>query len=389
MVTLDTNRMTADSAPAESPRRSSQSEGGNPKPRGAAAQAETAPVSASEIGEASAAGNRINKPINLAAWEHLDAATREALLWYHQHALDTGLSWEECAILIDSDTTTAWRVIHGTYTGDYRPIVQSIRLSRKIEEERASVARHEFAETPVTRMIFAGLDYALSQHSIALIVGPSRRGKTTAARQWRSENNHGRSVMITAPAYGGVKALLREIAQAVGASGRASGLQVLDSVQRAFSPERILIVDEAHRLLPSDGKLPVALEVLRDLHDRTGCALALLSTARFDGELRKSDYQYEQLLGRIGVPIRLPSSVDKPHFMPILRQYIRQPGEKAVSAASQVANERGSLGILVESLKFGSKIAKGAGKPMSDEHFLKALAIRKQMMGEGSFSAGK
>ena len=195
--------------------------------------------------------------------------------------------------------------------------------------------------------------------------------------------------MITAPAYGGVKALLREIAQAVGASGRASGLQVLDSVQRAFSPERILIVDEAHRLLPSDGKMPVALEVLRDLHDRTGCALALLSTARFDGELRKSDYQYEQLLGRIGVPIRLPSSVDKPHFLPILKQYIRNPGDAALKAAAQVANERGSLGILVESLKFGSKIAKGAGKPMSDEHFLKALAIRKQMMGEGSFSAGK
>jgi len=380
MVSMtETNRVAAAQATA----------GTQPKPRGAAALAEAAPVSASEIGEASVAGNRINKPINLAAWEHLDADTREALLWFHQHALDTGLTWDDCGRLINADTTTAWRVIQGTYAGDHRPIVGAINIARKIEDERASVTRHEFAETPVTRMIFAGLDYALSQRSIALIVGPSRRGKTTAARQWRSENNHGRSVMITAPAYGGVKALLREIAQAVGASGRASGLQVLDSVQRAFSPERILIVDEAHRLLPGDGKQPVALEVLRDLHDRTGCALALLSTARFDGELRKSDYQYEQLLGRIGVPIRLPGAVDKSHFLPILKQYIRNPGEAALKAATQVANERGSLGILVESLKFGSKIAKGANKPMADEHFLKALAIRKQMMGEGSFSAGK
>jgi DNA transposition AAA+ family ATPase len=190
-------------------------------------------------------------------------------------------------------------------------------------------------------------------------VGESRSGKTLAKDVWCERNNHGRSVPITAPVVGGTYALARRIAHRVGVNKSAPMAQLIESIYRAFNKNRILIVDEAHRLLPNDSRIvnPANIELLRDIHDETGCALALISTKRMPEGLKKGAYQYEQLIGRIGMPVLVPTKIKRDDILPIVTQFLREPGEELILKLLEIANAPGRLGILVETLKVASRIA--------------------------------
>ena len=241
------------------------------------------PVTATDQATASSAHSRINIPLNLENWKHLQQDLQDQLLWFHQHALDNKLSLKDAGEALNYDESTVFRILKGTYEGSWSNISKAIVSYRKTAEIRGTIQQAEFSENGVTRMIFGGLDYALANNSVVILIGESGQGKSISGRTWKERNNHGRSVLVIAPAYGGTKALLRDIAASVGVNRNTSAPQMHEALLRAFNKNRILIVDEAHRLLPGDRRSnPVNLEILRDIHDRTGCALGLLATARFD-----------------------------------------------------------------------------------------------------------
>jgi len=341
--------------------------------------------------EASSAHSRINIPLNLDNWKSLTEDQRAELTWFHQLALDRAWNYDACAEALGYDGSTVFRVLKGTYEGSWPNIMRAIQSYRRIDAERGTIQRQEFAENSISRLIWGGLDYAVANNSITLIIGESQMGKTSASQAWRNRNNHGRSVLVMAPAFGGTGRLIRDIAACVGVSRNRSIVDIHDAILRAFNRNRLLIVDEAHRLLPSDRRgNPVNLEIIRDIHDRTGCAVALLATQRFDTELRKGEYMFEQLLGRIGMPIRLPRKVKDADFEPIVRQYLARPSAKVMAAASEIANAAGRFGILIETLRISSRMAAKEQKTdrprISDEHFFKAISVRRQMMGEITYA---
>jgi DNA transposition AAA+ family ATPase len=340
-------------------------------------------ISKSEQAEASSAHSRINIPLNLENWRTLDQDIQNELLWFHQHALDEKLTLKDCAAAIGYDQSTIFRVLKGTYEGSWKNVVEAIRSYRKLVLNRATIQKNEFVENSLTKLIYAGLDYALANNSITLITGESRQGKSITLRNWHHINNHGRSVPITAPAFGGTKGLLRELCEACGQGKNKATSDAHAAILRAFNQNRILIVDEAHRLLPGDRRSnPVNLEILRDIHDRTGCALALIATARFDAELRKGEYMFEQLLGRIGMPIRLPRKIKKSDIMPIVSQYVKSPSDALLDICHDIANKPGRLGIMVETLKVASRIAKKKSVKLDEDHIFSAVKLREQMQGE-------
>ncbi|KAF0176467.1 MAG: hypothetical protein FD161_3006 [Limisphaerales bacterium] len=342
-------------------------------------------VDKSTAATAASAHARINIPLNLDNWRALDEPTQRALLWFHQHALDARLTLKDAGEALGYDGSTIFRVLKGTYEGSWPNIVAAIAGYQRIVENRGTIQAQHFAENRFTRLIHAGLDYALANNSITTVEGESRMGKSISTLQWRDLNNHGRSVYVIAPAYGGTKALLRDIAASVGVNKNLNNAQMHEAILRAFNRNRILLVDEAHRLLPSDRKAtnPVNLEILRDLHDRTGCGLGLVATTRFGAELRKSEYMFEQLLGRIGMPVRLYKEIKEADILPILAQYVARPGERLVSVCVEIANAPGRLGILVETLRVSSRIASKSRAKLAEEHIFKAIAIRRQMQGDG------
>ena len=345
-------------------------------------------ITKSDQATASSAHARLNIPLNLDAWKSLPLDVRDLLTWFHQYALDQGMSLKDAAEAMDYDTSTVFRILKGTYEGSWPNVSKAIASYRKIALERGKIQQNEFVENNVSRLIFDGLNYAMANNSITLIIGESRQGKTVSASAWRDQNNHGRSVFVTAPPYGGTKAFLRAIAQAVGANKNQNAPQMMDSIYRAFNKHRILIIDEAHRLLPGDRRSnPVMIEIVRDIHDQCGNAVALLATERFKSELEKGTYMFEQVLGRVGMPVRLPRKLGEKAYEPILRQYFSQPSDKVMDASGKIANEMGRLGVLVETLKVASRIASKSKERMKEEHFFKAIAIRQQMMGETNYAA--
>jgi DNA transposition AAA+ family ATPase len=347
--------------------------------------AETAPPTIDRAlqAEASSAHSRINIPLNLENWKALPDDDQGELLWFHQWILDNDIGWAEAESTINYDQSTIFRVLKGIYTGNWPNIIKSIRSFRKLETQRGAIQKSEFAENSITRIIFSALDYALANSSITVIEGDSRSGKTIAAQNWAARNNHGRAVFMTVPVIGGVSALVRKLAERCGISRNRAVNDIVDSLYRAFNKNRILIVDEAHRALPNDIRVvnPQKIEFLRDLHDQTGCAVALLVTARWSLHLKKGAYQYEQLVGRIGMPVRLRQKIKRNDILPIVRQFIKAPSDSLLGDLEAIANKPGRLGIMTETLKAASRIASVDQETLGGKHVLAAIAIRTQHAG--------
>jgi DNA transposition AAA+ family ATPase len=347
----------------------------------------TSPVGKSELAKASSSKSRINIPFNLNNWKGLDEETVEQLAWFHQHALESDLSWKQCEQALNYSQTTVFRALKGEYGGDLAKVIAAIRSYRTIITERTAITNADFRETRITKLVTGGLSYALANNSITSITGESRMGKTASAKYWRDQNNHGRTVFVTAPAYGGAKALLKEIAFCLGINRNLSVPNMHDAILRAFNQNRMLIVDEAHRMLPNDYRSnPVLLEILRDIHDRTGCGLGILATERFSTAIAKSAYQYEQVLGRIGMPVRLPREFVWGDVAPIAAQYLADTPKDLASELLKIANQPGRLGIVCETLKFASRIASKKKSALTPEIVRMAIGTRHQMMGETQYA---
>ncbi|MBI3985403.1 MAG: ATP-binding protein [Lentisphaerae bacterium] len=337
--------------------------------------------------QASSAHARINVPLNLENWKSLPEEVQQTMLWFHQHLLDRRMNWVDAEEASGFDRSTIFRALKGTYEGSWKNICAAIRSYQRLDEERGSIQQNAFVENSISRLVWGALDYACANNSMTTIIGGSRQGKTISLLAWRAEHNHGRSVYVPVPAYGGTRLFVRRIAETVGVNRNQGIVLIMEALTRSFNKNRILIIDEAHRLLPGSGRgNPVSLEVVRDLHDQTGCAVALVATQRFDDELRKSLYQYEQVLGRIGMPVRLPRTIRTADILPIIEQYLKNPSDQVIESCYQIANEMGRLGILVETWKMASRIASKAREKLNESHFEKAMAIRKKMKGEMLYS---
>lgn len=352
------------------------------------------PIGRAAHAEAATAHARINMPLNLDNWRHLDQAVADRLLWFHQHLLDEGMGWEAAGQALGyEEPQEAQRAIFAALKGtlaNYDEIVERIEGYRKVARERAGIFRADFVETPITQLIWAGLDYAVANRSITLIEGESGHGKTLATEVWArlDRNNHGKTVRIEANAIGGTRVFVGEVCKATGGNKNAAVGQMRDHCFRSFNEHRMLIVDEAARLLPTDRRsLPEKIEFLRELHDRTGCALALIATTRLEQELNKGTYIFEQVLGRIGMPIRLPRLLGEAAVRPIVVQYFPRPSARLLAACQQLANNQmprqlGRLRLLSQVLRLASRIASKKKTRLAEPHFFEALALREQMMGE-------
>jgi len=346
----------------------------------------------SETAKANREQAGVDLAFNLQNWKNIidnkqiSESDLNELAWLHQYALENNINREQLGNALGYDKTVVFRILKGTYEGNWKNVIGEIVKYREVVLEQSKIQANAFRENSVSRLIWGALDYAMANNSITIITGESRSGKTAATRAWRDDHNHGRSVMMTVSAYSSPYMLMGKLCKVLGLGKNYSTPQMYESILRAFSKSRILIVDEAHRLLGSRASSQKSLEILRDIHDETGCALALLATQRFQSELVKGEYMFEQFIGRVGMPVRIPRKLDKNAYMPILTQYIARPSAKVLAECELIANTPGRLGILVETLKFASRIASKKNSVITEEHFFKSIAIRKQMMGEILFA---
>ena len=345
-------------------------------------------IDPSELGAMNSGGMGINIPINLSNWRHLTADQQEALAWMHQVAITDGMKWTDVEQATGYDKTTMFRVLKGTYEGSWDKICRAISSFRKLYEKRGKVQANVFADNRLYRQMEWILDYTLASNGCTMILGESGVGKTACAKEWQRRNNHGRTVLVEGLPIGGAHSLLRSIARAVGVNCSVSSSQMLDSVIRAFNPNRVLIVDEIQHYLPTAGKHPIALEMIRRIRDISGCSLAYLGTVRVRQQLKESGnaYMYEQITGRTSKPFILTDTLTEDDVLPIVRQYVAKPSDKLKEVLVAWANDRdlGRLRYVVEALRFGSRLASDQKQELNEKHIFAGHTLRERQQFGGA-----
>lgn len=126
---------------------------------------------------------------------------------------------------------------------------------------------------------------------LGMLYGASGRGKTTAAA-WLATDPALNLVYVRASTTWTPSSLLQTILRETGAESAGSASKLLRLTEDALAASRktLIIVDEADYLTQGASAQRMA-EVLRDLHDRSGVAVLLISMSK----LRLSD----QAMGRV------------------------------------------------------------------------------------------
>jgi DNA transposition AAA+ family ATPase len=346
------------------------------------------PIDRSLQAEASSAHSRINIPLNLTNWRALPNDVAEELLWFHQWILDNNLTWDEAADAIGYDRSYVFKILKGygdaqNWRPNWKRIIEAIRKYRW--QQKKTQQHIEFGENSITQRICDSFRYATANHCITVVETESRMGKTYTAVHWsqQDQNNHGKTIFVTAPVVGGVAALIRLVGKRCGINAGGSTNNIAASVYSAFNRSRHLIVDEAHRLFPNDLRVvnPQKIEFLRDLHDQTGCAITLLVTARFRYAIKKGSYQYEQLVGRSKFT-QIKPVITKEDIEPIVRQFVKLRSKELMEKLTRIANEAGRLGVLTEVLRAARRAADSDKEPVGAVHIEEAIALRAENAGD-------
>lgn len=248
---------------------------------------------------------------------------RDQIRWLQRYATGADAMPMEVAPRLTKPDGSAysWDSIYQTLTGkrsaegaSVRPFAESIERFRKMVREVESRSATDFIETPQTRKLFRIFKSALTRHRLAFVLGDSQIGKTTAGVEFARLNNHGMTHLLRMPTQGALGNLYSEFCTRLGIRARLNGADVRRRIFDAFDEHNLLIVDEAHQcLLGRTGESSaMALEFLRELHDRRGCGLVLMGTAVLRDGLRNNRVLSQLWRRRSpGLVVNLPSSVPK------------------------------------------------------------------------------
>ncbi|WP_419738683.1 AAA family ATPase [Ruegeria sp.] len=269
---------------------------------------------------------------------------------------------------VSAPTLSSW--LNGSYGGDNDAV--EARIGRWLDT-RAERAAHAFggarldahAETCATRAVSAALAYAQAAGDLALIHGPSGRGKT-----WAAETHcAGRAQAIwlrASPTLTTLPRLLSRLGTALGAGARPTHSMEAEQAIVAGLEGRgaLIVVDEAHHL-----RAPL-LDELRCIRDMAGCGLALIG----DDTIRMTLARCPQVTGRIGMRVDLKALARDDVAAIAAGPLGRKPGAREMKHLIAAAAGPGGLHGLRRHLARAWMIARGAGREAISEADIEAAA---------------
>ena len=222
---------------------------------------------------------------------------------YRAEAKAAGMSNTQASRQIGLSSTTISRWLNGTYPGDI-PAVEAA-VARWLET-RAQAARHSaggagldrHAETEAWKTIASALAYAQADGGLALVMGPSGRGKSWAAKRYCATRSGAFFLRVTR-ANGTMAGLLSRLSVSVGAGLLHTSAMEAETAIASKLRDRgaLIVIDEAHHLRAAQ------LDELRCIHDPelAGCGLALIGDESIEMPLARCP----QVIGRIGMRVEL------------------------------------------------------------------------------------
>lgn len=182
--------------------------------------------------------------------------------------------------------STISRLISGQYSGDVDGMLEKIAEVRRVEQERsAHVIKVPFCETSLARAVCHTCDRVRLFGHLSRVIGRSQIGKTWALRRYAE--SHPNTYYLEMPNRPTVGALVAQLCRQVGAAYRALAYQAREELAPKLGSNSLIIVDECQQATYR-GKAGVCgpLEWLRQIHDATGCGMALVGTPEFDQATR-------------------------------------------------------------------------------------------------------
>lgn len=230
-------------------------------------------------------------------------------------------------------------------------------------------------KTIVAERILQALDYCRDESAMIYIAGPTGRGKTFTSQYW-VEHNAEVAKYIRVSSNCSRRTIANNLCRTLGISHSGSAAQCENNLRKVLNPRSVIVADEAGHLLNKVG----SIELLRDLHDMTGCGVALIFTDVYLNEIKRGrDAAYfEQFLGRLEFPIEIEKMPRKDEVRTVLKSYIKDVSEKHVELALQVARGRdGQLRTLYKDLERAKSFADEQGRNVQWEDVKRFVQWRK------------
>jgi DNA transposition AAA+ family ATPase len=217
------------------------------------------------------------------------------------------------------------------------------------------------------------------RRKIGFIFGESQIGKTTCLKEFQRRNNHGQTRYAEMPPASGVQLMLKCIAVGVNVSPNTAFDNLLRDVVEAVDHNMLLIIDEVHRVFTTYQKSSVmrCLDVLRYIHDRTGCGLILSATNVFKDELQRSEFRkYLNQLERRGlVPTQLPDSPPREDLDLVSAKFGLPPATGDAEELLLTLAQKDGFGVVITHLTDAAELAANKKEKLAWAHFIKANNI--------------
>ena len=267
-------------------------------------------------------------------------------------------------------TAQAW--MKGVYNGNNAAV--AIKLARwltsseaRSRTQMAMRAAPDFVWTPSARAFVAVMEHAQFAPDLSVVSGAPGVGKTTTVRQYA--RHHASVWTLTAePVFGGPRALLEDLAEAVGvpalgSSGQRVSKAIVRKIERSGG---LIVVDEAQHLTS------ITLDQLRTLHDLSGIGVVLVGNPTMFSRLEGGGHraQFAQLYSRVGMRVARPSA-QRGDVDALLDAWgIEERGMRQLCHA--VARRGGALRAMTKVLRQAYLRADGASVALAEQHVLDA-----------------
>lgn len=223
-----------------------------------------------------------------------------------------------------------------------------------------------FVPTPTADAILATIEHAQYMPEMVVVTGAPGVGKTSSGR-WYAARNPNVWLLTAEPAMSSPRALMDELAEAIGVQERGLSSQRLSRtlVRRMTGSNGLILIDEAQHLTSQ------TLDQLRMFHDLASIGIALMGNeavyARLEGGTRAA--QYAQLFSRVGMRLQRPRALKGDADKLLDAWEVGGKDERALLHA--IAKKPGALRNVTKTLRMAHMLAGAEGAEAVGENHIR------------------
>lgn len=302
-------------------------------------------------------------------------ANHPAVSWLREEFIPAVGSLRKAEKHLGISEKTLRALMNGSYNGDTQKQLDKLSEQWELAKSRAAVSQAgtQYIPTELMRRVHAACDAAKAAHLINLVVGVSQIGKTTAAKAYKLKFPE-TTILIRLSQKPTISAVVRELADALRIPGKHATIDAtMRQLRNAITPRHLIIVDEAHLALDRQQGAD-ALDVVRELFDRCGCAVVLLITDLDGKRFTGSPFapQLEQLKRR-GLQEIMPDVPSLPDVRAIWQAYdLPEPNDDTMRTVAALVR-RSCFGELLARIRLALAEAKRGSSALNWNHFNRAI----------------